>query len=141
MLACLGPVVFDIVNDLQGIDDTSESSFARHDIMGGAVVYEPTGEEEGTFTLKGKLHPNFFDGALIGLAALEQARRAKVPLPLMGGDFVPRGWVLIQSISRSDSELDALSGVGNEVDYTVKLLKVGTPGGGMAETILRIFLG
>lgn len=140
MLACLGPVVFDIVNDLQGIDDSSESSFARHDIMGSDIVYEPTGEQEGTFTLKGKLHPNFFDGALIGLSALEQARRAKVPLPLMGGDFVPRGWVLILSINRSDTELDAMSGVGNEVDYTVKLLKVGSPGSGMAEVILRIFM-
>lgn len=46
MLACLGPVIFDIRNDLQTIDQEVKSSFAKHDVMGAAPVYEDTGDSE-----------------------------------------------------------------------------------------------
>jgi phage protein U len=140
MLASLGPVVFNLRTDLQTIDQDVKSSFAKHDVMGASPVYENTGDDESTVTLKGTLHPYFFGGALSGLAALEAARQAKTPLPLMRGDYAPMGWFLIDKISRSDAELDAFEGIGHEIDYTVDLLRVDSPGAGIAETLLRLFL-
>lgn len=113
MLACLGPVIFDIRNDPQTIEQEANSSFAKHDVMGAAPVYEDTGDSESPVTLKGTLHPYFFPGALRGISALEAARQAKVPLPLMRGDFAPISWFLIDEISRSDASLSP-EGIGNE---------------------------
>jgi phage protein U len=135
----LGPVVFSLKLDLQSISQKEKSSFAKHDILGSSPVYEDTGEEEGTITLKGTLMP-YFLGGLSGIAALQAARLQKVPLPLMRGDGLPMGWVLIDAIDRDDTELDANEGIGNSIDYTVSLIKVGTPGIDSAESILRIFL-
>jgi phage protein U len=139
MLACLGPVVFDIRVDLQSISETEKSSFAKHEILGGSPIYEPVGEEEGKITLKGTLLP-YFLGGLNGLAAIHQARLQKLPLPLMRGDFQPRSWVLIDSITREDTELDAGEGIGHSIEYTVELIKVGTPDISSAASILRLFL-
>lgn len=139
MLASLGPIVFNLKNDLQTIDQDVSSSFAKHDVMGAPPVYEDMGDDEGTVTLKGTLHPYFFGGALKGLSALEAARQAKVPLPLMRGDYVPIGWFLINKISRSDAELSP-EGIGNQIEYSVELLRAGSPGASGAEAVLRLFL-
>lgn len=144
MLACLGGVIFDVITDLQSIDTETSSSIAQHDVIGSGPVYEITGDEEATISLRGVLHPAFMAeaagaNALIGVNALELARTAKIPLPLLRGNFVPEGWVIIKSISRSDSDLDA-SGVGTQVEYQIKLLKVGTPTASAAASILRLFL-
>lgn len=138
-LAALGPVIFNLKFDLQGIEQSAKSSFAKHDVMGAAPVYEDTGDEESTVTLKGTLYPYFF-GGLNGLAALEAARQAKVPLPLMRGDYIPIGWFVIDRITRSDAELDASEGIGREIEYSVDLLRVDNPGSGGAEAVLRLFL-
>lgn len=140
MLACLGPVVFNLKNDLQTVEAQVKSSFAKHDVMGAAPVYEDTGDDESTVTLKGTQHPYFFGGALNVFAVLESARQSKTPLPLMRGDYVPMGWFLIDKISRSDGELDPFEGIGHEIEYTVDLLRADSPGAGGAETLLRLFL-
>lgn len=140
MLAVLGNVVFDLRTDLASVDSEETSSFAAHDVMGAAPIYEDTGDEEATVTLQGTLYPHFFAGSLAGISLLKQARRAKLPLPLMRGDFTPMGWFLIKSISDSATELDAGDGVGHVVEYTVSLIKVGTPGVSQAPSILRLLL-
>ncbi|MBF6992725.1 phage tail protein, partial [Cupriavidus sp. IK-TO18] len=71
--------------------------------------------------------------------ALEAARAAKIPLPLMRGDFIPLGWVLIQGLAEKSAYLDH-HGVGREIRFTVNLLRVGSPSAGMAASILRLFL-
>lgn len=136
MLAALGPVIFDLKTDLQSISSKESSSWAKHEVMGAPLVYEDTGDGESTVTLKGTIHPYHF-GGLGGLAALRSARAAKMPLPLMRGDFTPLGWFVINEISRDDSDL-SFEGIGKEIDYTVDLLRVDGPGG--AESLLRLFL-
>jgi uncharacterized protein len=138
MLCCLGPVAFDVKNDLQSIDFETQSNFARHEVMGAGPTYEDTGDGESTITLSGILLPFFFTGALQGISLLEAARRQKVPLTMIRGDFTPMGWVLIDSISHSHSDLDARDGVGHAVEYTIKLIRVATPASG-AISILRLF--
>lgn len=140
MLAALGPVSFNLTVDLQGVSQKETSSFAKHDVMGAAPVYEDTGDGEGTVTLKGTLHPYLFQGALGGLAALKAARLGKIPLPLTRGDYTPLGWFLINEISTEHSELHPLTGVGQEIEYTVELLASGPPSGGQIESLLRLFL-
>lgn len=137
-LMVLGPVVFDIRNDLQRHVEESSSAFARHNVLGSSPIYEVVGEDEGTFTLSGMMLP-YILGGLDGLARLELSRLSKVPLPLMRGDFVPLGWVLIQSISKTHQELEPTEGVGQEISYDVKLIKVGNPGLSAAADILRVF--
>lgn len=138
MLCCLGPVAFDVKNDLQSIDFEAQSNFARHEVMGAGPTYEDTGDGESTITLSGTLLPFFFTGALQGVTLLEAARRQKVPLTMIRGDFTPMGWVLIDSISHSHTDLDARDGVGHVVEYTINLLRVATPASG-AISILRLF--
>lgn len=136
-LMSLGPVVFDLVANLIGTEGETASSFAKHEVVGGAPVYEAMGDDEASFTLSGVIHPEHF-GGLGTLATLEAARAQQVPLPLMRGDFVPLGWVLIESLSEEHGYLDH-RGVGREVQFTVTLIRVGNPGVGMAASILRLF--
>lgn len=140
MIACLGPVVFNLTNDLQGFSEKEASHFAKHEVIGTSPVYEDTGDDESTVTLKGTLHPYLFKGALSGLAALRAARAAKIPLTMTRGDYKPMGWFLINEISAEHSTLHPLDGVGQEIEYTVELLRAGPPGAGGAETLLRLFL-
>lgn len=140
MLASLGPIVFDLRNDLQNIKIDEQSAFAKHALMGAGTGYEDTGEEESTVELTGTLHPYLFVGGLTGLEAVRIARTQKMPLPLMRGDFTPLGWFLIESISRTHNDLHPRDGVGTEVEYSVRLLRVDTPAGSTIGSILRIFM-
>lgn len=140
MLAVLGTVPFNLRNDLQSISSEETSSFAVHEVMGTAPIYEDTGDEESTVVLKATLYPHFFPGSLGSLSVLKQARRQKLPLPLMRGDFTPMGWFLIKSISDDAADLDAGDGVGHTHEYTINLVRVGTPDASLASSIMRLFL-
>lgn len=137
MLMCLGPVVFDLITNLDQVESEAEASFALHEVVHAAPVYEAMGDNETTFTLSGTIHPEHF-GVKGDLAALEAARVAQIPLPLIRGDFVPLGWVVIRKLQRSDANLNPF-GVGREISFTVSLSKVGSPAMGLASSILRLF--
>ncbi|RWM29394.1 phage tail protein [Mesorhizobium sp.] len=136
-LMSLGPVVFDLVANLTQHENKAASAFAKHEVIGTSPIYESTGDDESPFTLKGVIHPAHF-GGMGTLATLEAARQAAVPLPLMRGDFTPLGWVLIQNVTQTNDYLDP-QGIGREIEFTVELLRVGSPGVGMASSILRLF--
>lgn len=140
MLASLGPISFNLTNDLQSVAQKETSSWAKHEVIGAGPVYEDTGDGEGTATLKGVLHPYVFKNGLNALAALKALRKAKQPVTLTRGDYTPLGWYVINEISSEHKELHPMSGVGQEVEYTVELLSVGSPGIGGAEALLRFFL-
>lgn len=134
----LGPVVFDLATNLTDTEGEAASAFAKHDVIGGGPVYEAMGDDEASFTLSGVIHPEHF-GGLSSIALIEAARAASLPLPLMRGDFTPLGWVLIQSFSHQQGMLNP-RGVGREITFTISLIRVGNPGAGMAQSILRLFL-
>ena len=134
----LGPVVFDLAVNPQSWDENAEMPFAKHDVVGSPPVYEYMGDGEGGFKIEGVLNPIHF-GGLGGLAALEQARVRHVPLPLMRGDYVSMGWVLIKSLTSQHSDLDAY-GVGGLVTFSVGLIKTSRPGQGSITGLLRLFL-
>lgn len=62
-------------------------AFAKHDVIGGAPVYEAVGPDETTATLDCVLHPYHF-GGLGRLEALDLAMQAQTPLWLIKGDSV-----------------------------------------------------
>lgn len=134
----LGPVVFDLVSNLTDTEGETVSAFAKHEVVGSPPVYEAMGDDEGTFTLTGVIHPEHF-GGLGTLATLEAARQAAVPLPLMRGDFTPLGWVLIESLSEQSGYLNH-HGVGREIQFSVSLIRVGKPSANLAPSIMRLFL-
>lgn len=137
-IAIFGGVAFDIANDLQTIQHDRGTSFARHAVLGTSPVYEHTGEEESTVTLSGTMHPFHF-GGVEGIALLETARQAHLPLPLMRGDGTPVGWFLLQSLTREEADLDQRQGLGQEIQWTAKLLRTGAPTA-LAESVLRLFM-
>lgn len=136
-LMALGPVLFDRVNNLSETEFESEAAFAKHDVVGGDPVYEAMGGEGARFTLTGIIHPEHF-GVNGALARLESAQAAQTPLPLMRGDFVPVGWVVIEKLNRADKSL-GFFGMGREIDFTVNLIRVSRPGLSLARMILSLF--
>lgn len=137
MLMALGPVVFDYVSNITETNQESGAAFARHDVVGGSPIYEAVGADEATFTLSGIIHPEHF-GVNGALARLESAEAAQTPLPLMRGDFRPVGWVVISKLQRADRSLNQF-GVGREIDFTVSLIRIGSPSMSLAPSILGLF--
>lgn len=133
----LGPVVFDLISNLTETENEGSSAFAKHEIVQGSPIYEAMGEDESTFDLEGVIHPEL--GVNGALAALEDARKRQLPLPMMRGDFRPLGWFIIRKLKRKDGWLGP-TGVGREIRFSVSLIKTERPsGGGIAREIVGIF--
>lgn len=138
MLMQLGPVVFDaLVSNLTETDLEVTSSYARHDVVGGDPIYEAMGGAGDTLELAGIIHPEVF-GVNGALAKLEAAKAAQLPLPLMRGTLEPLGWVVIDKLSRGDRSLSPF-GYGREIEFSVSLIRVGTPGSSLAAAIVGLF--
>lgn len=137
-LMILGPVVFDLRNNITGRGRTSKMAFAKHDVVGGAPVYEALGVDESTASLECVLHPYHF-GGLARLEALELAMQAQTPLSLMRGDGVPLGWFIINEVDEKHADI-AIAGVGQEVTFSLKLTRVDTPATSMITSIVSLLL-
>lgn len=137
-LMILGPVVFDLRNNITGRNKNARMSFAKHDVIGGAPVYEAMGADETTATLECILHPFHF-GGLGRLEALQLAMQAQTPLSLMRGDGVPLGWHIINEIDEKHGDI-FLGGVGQEVSFNMKLTRVDTPISSMVTSIVSLLL-
>ena len=137
-LMILGPVVFDLRNNLLGRTRNSKASYAKHDVVGAAPVYEAMGPDETTATLECVLHPYHF-GGLGRLDALYLAMDAMTPLSLMRGDGVPLGWHKIDEVGEEHKDI-AIAGVGQEVKFILKLTRVDTPSISSATSIVSLLL-
>lgn len=137
MLMSLGPVIFDLLVGLDAVEKMGKSAFAKHEVINGSPVYEAMGEDEGSFSIKGIVHPEHF-GGLSRLSSIEAARATQIPLPFMRGDFTPLGWVLIQEFSESSKSINYY-GIGREIEFSATLIRTGTPGASLAPSILRLF--
>jgi len=138
MLMCLGPVVFDpIISNLEETDLEIESSFAKHEVVGGDPIYEAMGGDGATIELSGVIHPEVW-GVNGALAKLEAAEAAQLPLPLLRGTLEPLGWVVIQKLKRGDRTLSRF-GYGREITFSVSLIRVGSPAASLASAIIGLF--
>jgi len=137
MLLALGPVVFDLVSNITETEVETAAKFAKHDVIGADPVLEAMGGDGATVTLNGVIHP-YNTGVSGAIAAMELAQSAQTPLPLLRGDYRPLGWWVIEKLTRKDTELSA-QGVGKEINFTVTLTRVGSPGASLVSAILRLF--
>ncbi|WP_342361415.1 phage tail protein [Terrarubrum flagellatum] len=131
----IGPVVFDMTGvNHQSLSNEEKTAFGKHDVVGAAPIYEFGGEDEAKLTIEGKLLPRHL-GGLDGLEALKAMRATGVAWMAVRGDGFPLGWHLIEKIKDKHGELD-FNGVGQEVEFTVELLRAGAPN---ATTYLSLF--
>lgn len=138
MLMQLGPVTFDaLVSNLTETDLEVGASFARHDVIGGEPIYEAMGGDGDSIELAGTIHPEVY-GVNGAIAKLEAAKQAQLPLPLMRGTFEPIGWVVIDKLKRGDRTLSSF-GYGREINFSVSLIRVGTPSMSLATSIIGLF--
>lgn len=136
MLAALGPCAFTLKTNLQAISYSWSTSFATHDVIGAGPVYEDMGDGEATIEIEGVIFTQAI-GVDGGFHKMMSARAGRVPVPFMLRDLRPLGWVLIDSLKRSDSDL-GLTGNGNKIDFNASLIRVGTPSGGILTSVLRL---
>jgi len=114
------------------------ADFAVKPVIGGLQRREFMGEGDDKFTLSGQLLP-FKTGGLTNVEALHGFRRSGTRLPLMRGDGKSFGWVVIESIRESHSELQA-NGIGFVVKHTVEMTKVEPPEAGSAGNLVSQLL-
>ncbi|WEJ60418.1 phage tail protein [Devosia sp. FJ2-5-3] len=134
----LGPVEFDLAVNPQEVTRKTQTPYAVHPVVGARPIREFTGEGDGTFSITGVVFPHHFGGGRLGLAALEIARQAHTPVPFMRGNLVPLGWVLIEALEISDSEIGQF-GIGTEVGFTATLVLTDRPTVALAPAILSLF--
>ncbi|MEN5279260.1 phage tail protein [Brucella sp. TWI432] len=137
-LMILGPVIFDLRNNITGRSRNARMAYAKHDVIGAAPVYEAMGADEATANLECVLHPFHF-GGLGRLEALHLAMQAQIPLSLLRGDGVPLGWHTINEIDEKHGEIST-GGVGQEITFSLKLTRVDTPLTSMATSIVSLLL-
>lgn len=135
-LMILGPVVFDLRNNITGRTRSEKMAYAKHDVVGGNPVYEAMGQDEATASLECVLYPYHFGGSS-RIDALYLAMEAETPLSLMRGDGVPLGWHVINEIEEKHSEISAV-GVGQQIDFTLKLTRVDTPATSLITSIMSL---
>lgn len=133
----LGPVEFDAKVNPQKLSRTTETPFAKHEVVGARPVREFMGEGDGTFEITGVVFPHHFGGRE-GLALLEVARQAHTPVPFMRGNLVPFGWVLIEKLTFEDIEIGEF-GIGMEISFSASLVLTDTPSSSAAGAILSLF--
>jgi phage protein U len=137
MLAAIGPCVFTLKTNLQGIEYEWQGGYARHDVVGSSPAYEDMGAGESSITIKGVILPHAI-GTDGGFAKLQVANQSRVPMPFILGSFFPIGWVIVDTLKREDSNLDA-GGTGRMITFDARLLRIGTPSGfSMIASILRL---
>lgn len=120
MLACVGPVTFEILPfNLTGWSENEETSFVEKEVVGARKPLEWVGEGPATWSLTAKLFPAKL-GGLGDLAALKAARRTGLPQFFMLGDGSPMGWVVIEKLAIKHTYL-LPNGVGQVIEVEISL--------------------
>lgn len=125
MLMSVGPIVFDLTNNLVGYDLTSEQDFARKDVIGARRPVEHMGAGTETLTLNGVLYPEKLGGAG-AVDALITMKELGFPQLVMRGDGMVMGFFVITRVDARGEHLNA-AGQPRRIDCTVVLEKVNQP--------------
>lgn len=136
--AIVGGAVFNLVTIPQSIKTSRKASFVGHEVVDAPIIYEGTGEGEGRFTIEGVIYPMAL-GTTGTLTLLEVIRSARVPVPFILGNGMPKGWVIIDQIERGDETLDD-GGTGRKIQFSLQMLWAGRPSGlSLARQIIGLF--
>lgn len=99
--------------------------FAEKSVIGRRPILEAVGEGEGSLTVTCKVFPQKL-GGLDHIEVLQGQRAAQAAMPVMRGDGVPLGFMVITDIRVRHEHLDA-RGVGRVVTCEISLKKSEPP--------------
>lgn len=126
MLMQLGSVSFEMQPfNTHGYSVSSTTDYAAKPVVGARQPLEHVGEGESRVTLEGRMLPKNL-GGLSELAEVQAMRVSGMAHFLMRGDGKPMGWFKIESVEENHSLLFA-DGVGQQVDFTISLLRTDKP--------------
>jgi len=137
MLMMIGAVPVEIW-PLNATEYSSQDNarFAEKSVIGRRPILEAVGEGEGTLSVTCKVFPQKL-GGLDHIDVLQNQRAAQDAMPVMRGDGVPLGFMVITDIKVRHEHLDE-SGIGRVVTCEISLKKSDPPG---AASIFSMFAG
>ncbi len=113
-------------------DHTTQTDYARKDIMGSSPQREWTGEGDEEFTFRGRMFPyhvRLGRRAIPAIEAMDAERRRHRPNMLMRGganEGYPLGWYVIDMLNRHNTLVGA-SGYGRVINFDVRFQRVDIP--------------
>ncbi|ODU62355.1 MAG: hypothetical protein ABS99_00785 [Acetobacteraceae bacterium SCN 69-10] len=125
MLLSIGPLVFDLVNNLTGTTHDVETDFARKDVVSARRPFEHVGDGDETLRLEGVLHPAHLGGSG-ALTALRRIQREAMPQMVVRGDGLVFGWYVVTRSSARGTWLDA-AGAPRRIETSVDLSRCEAP--------------
>jgi phage protein U len=126
--------------NVQNVDHTTGSDWAKKEIAGAAMYREWVGESDEEIVLRGRLHPHYMakqlrrinnggdksGGGFYTLDLLDTMRRLGQSHLLMRGDGWKIGWFVLEKLSRGHSLLGP-DGIGQQIDFTASFVRVPVP--------------
>jgi uncharacterized protein len=135
MLACIGPVAFDIFPfNMTGWSSSEESTFVEKSVLGIRPPLEWVGEGPASWSISAKLFPDKFGGTG-DLAALKAARMTGLPQFFFLGNGTPVGWIVIANLKVKHTYLSP-NGFGQVVECDIELKASGGPSAGAFFSII-----
>lgn len=127
MLMMIGAVPVEIW-PLNATEYSSQDAgrFAEKSVIGRRPILEAVGEGEGTLNVTCKVFPQKL-GGLDHIDVLQNQRAAQDAMPVMRGDGVPLGFMVITDIKVRHEHLDE-NGIGRVVTCEISLKKSDPPG-------------
>ena len=125
MLMSVGPLVFDLVTNIDRYEIDSEEDFARKDVVGARKPYEHVGEGDERLRLSGKLFPEKFGGGG-SVDALMAIKRTGTPQMVVRGDGKVFGYHVVRRV-RADNEYLSPSGAPRMISIEVELERCDAP--------------
>lgn len=125
MLFSIGPLVFDLVNNVHEYDVDDTEDFARKDVIGARKPFEHSGPGDERLMFKGKLFPEKLGGAG-ALDALKAIKSSATPQVVIRGDGRFFGWFLVTKLHHTGSYL-AADGAPRMIDVDVTLERTDAP--------------
>ena len=135
MLLNLGSVVFEILPiGLDEINHGATASFASHPVLGDMPPLEFTGKGPEIWSIRGTLMPEFSANAGVGdgsgglsdIDALHAMRRSGQAQPLVRGDGVNMGYVVLTHVAERSSKLNA-EGIGRIIEIDIDVTAATAP--------------
>ena len=135
-----GPIQFQVYPlNVNEVDHSTMTEWARKEIAGAAVYREWVGESEEQINLRGKVFPHFFKrrstsaapglnetSGLGHLDVMDNMRRLGQAHTLVRGDGWHLGWYVIERLTRGHSFLSA-NGIGQQVQFEAIFQRVPVP--------------
>lgn len=125
MLLSIGPIVFDLVTNVEQYTREVAEDFARKDVVGARKPFESVGHGDETLSFTGKLFPERLGGGGAFDALMTMMQTAS-PQLIVRGDGRVFGFYLITNLREQGSYLDG-RGVPRMLEVEIKCERCDAP--------------